>query len=262
MSKSVLALGVGILVNEGMLDLDQTTWNGWEKDDPRRAVRVRHLLHMASGLDFEEQAAPFTTLTKMLYQSSDMATFAAQQDMKYPPGSHYSYSSGDSMILSKIVASILGDDPETVMSFFNARLFSPMGVHSAVVEFDPAGTIVASSYMLATARDWARIGELILHRGMWNGREVVPASWIDFMTTPSPLDKKGEFGAHLWLNVGADGTRPLPKLPPSLIRMQGYSENSVSIVPERDLVVVRLGATIGPKWDREDFMLRVLELVP
>ncbi|MCG8563560.1 MAG: beta-lactamase family protein [Desulfobacterales bacterium] len=157
MSKSVTGALVGILVGDGLLDLHSpapvAAWQG--RDDPRKAITLDMLLRMSSGLAFTETYAPFKDATAMLYQSPSMAAVAATKSLAFPVDTHWSYSSGTTNILADIVFNTLGGDLGKAQTFIQTRLFDRMGATSAVMEPDPAGRFVGSSYMFATARDWA-----------------------------------------------------------------------------------------------------------
>jgi CubicO group peptidase (beta-lactamase class C family) len=170
-----------------------------------------------------------------------MAHFAADRPLAAPPGSRFNYSSGTSNIVSGVVARTVGPG-EDYARFLHGRLFSPLAMRSADPEFDEAGTWVASSYLRATARDWARFGLFYLRDGVWDGARLLPAGWVDYGRTMVSTDEDGEpYGAHWW---GLPGDNPL-----GTFRASGYEGQSISICPALDLVVVRLGKT---PLERED----------
>ncbi len=161
MTKSVVAGLVGLLVKDGALTLEQSA--GWPAGDDRARIRIADLLAMSSGLRFNEAYGVVSDVTRMLYLQPDMAEFAHTQPQQHPPGEFWSYSSGSANILSRIVqnASPLGS------AYPAARLFKPLGMASAIIEADEHGTLVGSSYMYATARDWARYGLFLAQDGVW-----------------------------------------------------------------------------------------------
>ena len=118
--------------------------------------------------------------------------------------------------------------------------------------------------MLATPRDWARLGLLFLNDGVWEGRRILPEGWVKYSTTPTPLAPKGEYGAHFWLNAGPKGDpekRQYPTLPADVFSMEGHNDQYVFIIPSRDSVVVRMGVTHDDSWNMEEFTRRVLECI-
>ncbi len=248
MAKSVLHAVVGLLVGEGRLDLDAPAdvpeWS--RPDDPRHAITLRQLLAMRDGLDFVEDYVDdrVSDVIRMLFGEgqSDMAHFAADRGLAAPPGTRFNYSSGTSNIISGIVARALGHG-EPYARFLHGRLFGPIGMASADPEFDEAGTWVASSYLRATARDWARFGLLYLRDGRWDGVRLLPPGWVDYGRTMVSIDDPDDpspHGAHWW-GVTGDTLDNLDRR--GTFRASGYEGQTITICPALDLVVVRLGKT-------------------
>jgi CubicO group peptidase (beta-lactamase class C family) len=240
MAKSMLHAVVGLLVGDGLLDLDSPAavaeWS--DPDDPRHAITVRQLLAMRDGLDFVEDYVDerISDVIEMLFGAGqdDMAHFAADRPLAAPPGTRFNYSSGTSNIISSLVARAVGHGAP-YEEYLRARLFGPIGMHSAEPALDPTGTWVASSYVRATARDFARFGLLYLRDGVWDGARLLPEGWVDYGRTMQSVDPEdGPYGAHWW-GVAGDtlGT----------FRASGYEGQSITVCPSHDLVVVRLGKT-------------------
>jgi len=258
MAKSVLSALVGILVHQGKLSLDdRELLPGWRRPDPRAAITLEDLLRMRSGLAFSEvYGNPWSDVLRMLYSCHDTAAYAASRRLAATPGSVWSYSSGTTNILSAIVRRAIGepgyhDWPRRV-------LFDPLGMRSAVMEPDSAGTFVCSSSMLATARDWARFGQLWLDEGRWNGREILPRSWVRFSTTPTPESPDGRYGAHWWLKLNPEigGDDPSARsIAPDAFFAIGHEGQTLSVIPSKRLVAVRLGASIHiDAWNQARFL--------
>ncbi|HTF32620.1 MAG TPA: serine hydrolase [Myxococcota bacterium] len=268
MTKSVTNALCGILLREGKLELSMPApvpeWKG--VGDARREITVDLLLRQSSGLRWNEvyETSPFdSSVINMLYGLGhrDMAAFAASQPLAHPPGTVWSYSSGTTLILSRILRSLIGSDSD-YHAFPRRELFERIGMKSAVMEPDVAGTFVGSSYSYATARDWARFGLLYLRDGTWEGERILPAGWVDYTRTPAPAAPHGEYGAHFWLNAGAaerGAPSPDPRAPADLFYASGHDGQVVAIVPSRDLVIVRAGLT--PDDGRYDVNGFVDELV-
>ncbi|GAC1320831.1 MAG: hypothetical protein NVSMB12_20720 [Acidimicrobiales bacterium] len=236
MAKSVLHAIVGMLAAEGRLTLDEPApVPGWAGDD-RRAITVRHLLEMRDGLDFtEDYVDGGSDVIEMLWGSgaSDVAGFAAAKPLAAPPGQRFSYSSGTTNIISGVVARVLGPG-EAYARFLTSRLFAPIGMTSATPGFDEAGTWIASSFCYATARDFARFGLLYLRDGVWDGRRLLPAGWVDEARTQTGIDEEGlRYGAHWWVLDDGRGT----------FQAVGYEGQRITVCPALDAVVVRLGKT-------------------
>jgi hypothetical protein len=246
MTKSVGNALVGALVLRGRLNLDASglfpEWRG--DDDARRVITLRHLMWMSDGLAHEESYAPSGGATKLLFGAADIAATAAATPLRRAPGSAWYYSSAAANLIAQVVRDSVGGTLEDYLSFPRRALFDPIGMRSAVMEPDATGLFVTSSFMYATARDWARFGLLYLRDGVWAGERILPEGWVAYSTTPAPAAPLGEYGAQWWLNAGApdDSTRrPFPELPRELYRAAGFEGQTIAIVPSRDLVVVRLG---------------------
>ena len=265
MTKGVLATLYGRALREGLLeDLDQPAEvAGWARDE-RRSITLRHLLQMSSGLRFEEAYGLLSDATDMLFLTEDAAQLAVKSPLEHPPGTHFAYSSGTTNILSRLLRQSLGET--RYHAFPYEALFDPLGLRYAVMELDAAGTFVASSFMYATAREWARLGQLHLQDGVWEGRRLLPEGWVEFVTQPAPAAQDRQYGAHWWLNVGPldrPEDRPLPSAPPDAYFMDGFEEQAVVVVPSRQAVIVRLGQTPpNGDWQLDAFVGRVLGGLP
>lgn len=267
MTKSVTNLLIGLLMNDGKLRLTQTApVQLWQKDfrDPRGDITIDQLLRMSSGLEFEEDYGIFSDVTRMLAVEASTANFAASKPLVAEPGSVWSYSSGTSNILSGVVRWIVGGYLQQYYEFTQKRLFLPLGIHTATLETDNNGTFVGSSFMYASARDWARLGQFCLQGGRWRGQELLPEGWIKYSTTPTPNNPLNNYGAHFWLNADPkDSTlkRTWPSLPPDTYSMNGFQGQRVIIIPSKELVVVRLGFSDGPDRGIEQLVSGVIDIV-
>jgi CubicO group peptidase (beta-lactamase class C family) len=168
MTKTVTAALVGTLVRDGRVAIAREAlfpaWAG----DARRAIAMAQLLAMSSGLEFNESYGSVSDVTRMLYLEPDMAGFAASRPLAQPPGSFFNYSSGSSVLLARLWQDAAPGG--AALAWPRQALFDPLGMRSAVMEADARGTFVGSSYMYATARDWARFALLLLQDGQWNGQ--------------------------------------------------------------------------------------------
>lgn len=246
-AKTATTLLAGVLVGAGKLDLrGPTRVPGWAAPDPRAAVTLEHLLRMSSGLAWrEDYYNPLASeVLTMLFGSGrhDMAAFAEARPLAAPPGSLFAYSCGSTLVVSKEIRRALGDDAR-YRAFPREALFDRLGMRSAVFEADGAGTFVGSSYLVATARDFARLGLLMLRDGVWEGGRVLPEGWIDFMRTPAPAHRDAHYGAGVWLRPSPSAAEPMSELPADAFWASGKDGQFVVVVPSRDLVVVRLGTT-------------------
>lgn len=267
MTKSVNSALVGILVGRQELSLHAPApVPAWRNEgDPRSNITLDHLLRMTSGLQFSEEYEENlnSDCNAMLFRQRDMADYAASKPLEAPPGEKWSYSSGTANILAGIVRRTVGGTDEKYHAFPHRALFHRIGMRSAVMEPDASGTFVGSSYMYATARDWARFGLLYLNDGLWDGERMLPEGWVDYSRTPTPESPPHEkYGAQFWLNAGGKD-RWLPDLPADMYAASGHEGQYVLIIPSRELVVVRLGLSRGPE-SREilAFVPDLLEALP
>ncbi len=242
MAKSITHAAVGVLVGDRLLDLDApAAVAGWPGTD-KGAITLGHLLAMSSGLEFVEDYVDGAAshCLEMLYGSGqcDMAAYAASRPLLHTPGTFWSYSSGTTNIVARIVGDAVGDRAgqghDRIDALLRERVFAPAGMTSAVAKFDEADTFVGSSYVYATARDFARFGEWYRNDGVGaDGARHLPEGWMDHARTFVAHDPEGEFdyGNHWWL---------WPAHPGSLA-CHGYEGQFCVVVPSRELVVVHLG---------------------
>lgn len=263
MTKSITGALVGVLVGQNRLDLDGPApvpeWAG----DARRAITVRQLLQQSSGLGFREVYSMDADATRMLFRRADMGGYAADHPLQHPPGTRFSYSSGNSNILSRIIRHTTGD--RDYHAFPYEQLLYPIGMYNTVLEPDASGTFVGSSFCFAPARDWARFGLLYLNDGVWNGTRLLPEGWVRQSRTPAPAAPRGEHGLHFWLNAGQPGNpanRSYPDLPADLYYASGFEGQYVFILPSRNLVVVRLGFNTGGDYPFSRFLNGILQALP
>ncbi|WEX76363.1 beta-lactamase family protein [Sinorhizobium numidicum] len=258
MTKSVTGTLVGLRIAEGRMDLARANllpaWNG----DDRAKITLADLLAMQSGLAFNEDYGDVTDVTRMLYLESDMAGFAASKLLEKQPGTRFSYSTGTTTLLSRLWMETF-EDPAEALAYPRKALFSPLGMTSAVMETDASGTFVGSSYMYATAQDWARFAEFLLEDGSWKGRALLPKEYVSFMRTPTAASG-GDYGsAQIWLQE--NGIRAgTGNFPPDTFWMLGHDGQAIMLVPSLSLAVVRLGLTPSRTgYDVQKLNARIIE---
>ena len=256
MSKSITHALVGRAIHEGLLDPDKPPRvPEWSTPlDPRQKISLDQLLRMNSGLAFEESTGALNSdLVRMLTQEADMAGFAASKSLSKKPGKKWNYSSGTTNILSRILRHAIDDD-QRYWSFPSQALFGPLGMTTAVLESDNSGTLVGSSLAWASGRDWARFGQLYLDQGSWNGKQLLPANWVQQARTASRGSKQA-YGAHWWLSR----RKSRPDLPTDSFSAEGYQGQLLLVAPSQRAVIVRLGQTPKkPGFDANAFGADVL----
>ncbi|MGB2632880.1 MAG: serine hydrolase [Candidatus Acidiferrum sp.] len=251
LAKSVTNALIGILVQQKKLSVEQLApVPEWQNpSDPRHAITIDQLMRMSSGLAIEESDTGFDPVSRMLFLEPDMAGFAARARLKAVPGTQWEYTSGNTLILSRIIRDAVGGRAEDVREFAHKELFEPLRITTATIEFDSAGTPVGSIYVFASARDWARFGELYLNDGVVNGRRILPEGWVKYSSAPT-LNQ--DYGAGFWTNHGAHGyaaDRIEAGMPEDAFYGSGNLGQRVVIIPSQGLVIVRLGLTHSNGFD-------------
>ncbi len=238
MSKSVASLLTGVLVAQRKVALSDDRLRP-EWTDDRARITIEDLLRMRSGLAWDETYDLGTTITAMLYDQSDMASFVASQPLIHPVGSTQQYSSGSTTLLCSVLRARTGQGADLP----RAELLAPLGLSSAVWEADATGTPVCSSYLWATPRDWAAIGQFALADGVWNGRRLLPTGWMRQTTTvvTPPSAEDPNYAAGWWTNRTASGSLVDQRLPRDAYWASGHDGQRLYVVPSEKLVVVRLG---------------------
>ena len=247
---------LGILVRQGRLDMHAPApIKAWaDPQDPRHAITPDQLLRMTSGLDAGQSlhdVGPFDPAAQMLFAEPDMAAFAAQAPLAYPPGTHWNYTDPSTLLLSSIVRERAGGDAASTYAFVHRELFDKLGMQHATLEFDAAGTPIGSSHLWAPARDWARLGLLYLHDGVVGGQRILPPGWVEYSARQTPGAEFIGYGAGFWTNRGSGygpGYRIAAGLPPDAFLARGSHGQYVVIMPSQQLVIVRL----GPAWTFRD----------
>ncbi len=254
MTKSVTNALLGVLAGQGKVvmqaPLALPAWAG----DARAGITPDHLLRMTSGLGFGNSlGAGFGDLvspsSQMLFADADMAASAIAAPLKEPPGTHWEYSNGNTQILSRLIRDLAGGDEAATLGLARSALFGPLGMHSAVLETDASGAPVGSAYMWATARDWARFGQLYAQDGVVGGRRLLPEGWVAYGASPTAGAPIG-YGAGFWTNQGESAAaqrRVALGMPAEAFMARGAFGQFVVVVPSRQLVVARLGHTFSPR---------------
>lgn len=261
MTKSIINALTGILVKQGTLKVNEPAPIAAWAEDERKKITLNDLLHASSGLSWGEKYNSPSDATEMLFREYDAGGYALSQKKDVAPNQRFNYSSGTTNILSWIMRQKTGDGYHSLPY---QRLFKRIGMHSAILEPDPSGTFVGSSFCYATARDWARFGLLYLNDGVWDGSHILPEGWVQYTATPAPAAPRGEYGAQWWLNAGAAGNptnRTYPNVPTDSFQAEGFEGQFVFVVPSKNLVLVRLGLSQQTEPDMNAFVAEVIGLL-
>lgn len=245
MAKSMTATMIGLLVQHRNLDVMSVIPNAGKLTDA--GVTYDQLLRMTSGIGVEEDGSGRDANSIMLTQTRDAAAYASDRELFEAPGAVYAYTGGGPVVLAKAFVEIAGDgEPSKAYAFLSEQLLQPLEMNSVVLETDGEGTFLGSSFMLATALDWARLGQLYLQNGQWEDQQILPKKWSDYVSTKTPESGARDYGAGFW--TAADGGRDsqhdqLPRPPRDAYFMHGMMNQAVYVLPSQSLVIVRLGAT-------------------
>lgn len=244
MAKSMTQALVGMAVGDNIVRVqDSHLLPQWENDD-RANITLDDLLTMRSGLSWVEDYVDDTAsdVIEMLFGESDFtgdhAAYAAAKPLLHTPGTKWVYSSGTTNIIARVLANALGEqrgEKEVFRNYLQSRLFDAIGMSSAIAKFDEAGTFVGSSFVYATARDFAKFGYLYLNDGVWNGVQLLPEGWVEYAgrVIAHDPDMPLDYGAQWWVWPDDAG---------SMIA-HGYEGQIIWVSPRHDLVVVHCGKT-------------------
>lgn len=250
MTKSVISALTGILVRQGKLKLDGpapiAAWQ--DPDDPRHAITVDQLLRHTAGIALGSslQASLGSVLepvNTMKYAEDDMASFAERAPLATSPGTVWNYHDGNFLILSHLIRNAAGGKPADALRFARRELFAPLGMVNVTLQLDGAGTIEGSGEMLASARDWARFGQLYLNDGVAGGKRILPEGWVNYSASATPNAWVG-IGAGFWTNQG-DSFGAKFRIEHGWPRDAFFAKGTIGqytiVIPSEKLVIVRLG---------------------
>ncbi|WP_431166611.1 serine hydrolase domain-containing protein [Tenacibaculum halocynthiae] len=241
MTKSITSTLFGILQCKGGINvMDKAPIKEWQNDD-RKNITIHNLLQMNSGLEWLEDYNTISDVTKMLFLEKDVTKTQINKPLVGKPNETWNYSSGTTNLLSGILRSQFSSHQE-YLDFWYSALIDKIGMNSMILEADMRGNYIGSSYAWATPRDWAKFGLLYLHNGHWNGENLFDKDWVTYATTPTPtsnIKKEGGYGAQIWLNTA----NRYPDAPANMYSFNGYKGQNVFILPDQELVIVRMGLT-------------------
>lgn len=255
MGKSLTATLVGLVIKDGAFSLDDPApVPDWRRPgDPRGAIRVRDVMHMASGLSFTGQDDRWMDPTWQYHDhffiyagAVDAFKYAISSPVEFAPNTVGRYRNSDPMTLGFLVRQHAEKNGGVYLTYPQRALFDKIGIRRQVLEPDPWGNFLLSGYDYGTARNWARLGLLYLRDGVWNGQRLLPEGFVTFVSTPAPAWAQPEYGGQFWIN--GTGRWNLPR---DAYFMSGAGGQHTFVVPSHDLVVVRMGhhrgAPVGSK---------------
>jgi CubicO group peptidase (beta-lactamase class C family) len=237
-AKSVTMAAIGLLVDDGRLDLDAPApvpeWHEDPEDpeDPRAEITIRQMLEMRTGVPWEDGLEAGTEMSTMIARD-DMAHYAASLEATSTPGTTFDYNTGTTMLLARIVGDTVGGGEEGVRNFLDDELFGPLGIGPVELMFDDAGTWAGGFSADMTAEDDARFGLLFLRGGQWDGQQLLSETWVELARTPS--DTANQYAHHWWYD----------ELRPGVSYAIGIRGQVITVDPADDLVIVQLSTVPG-----------------
>ncbi|HEY7775373.1 MAG TPA: serine hydrolase [Kineobactrum sp.] len=244
MAKSMTSVMIGNLQLRGLVEVNEPAGFAEWAGDSRAAIKISDLLTMTDGLDFSEEYNPGDDATAMLFTEPSASAYALGKKTIHAGGSHFNYSSGTANLLSRLYFDRTGGTAQNSYDAFITYIASPLGFQHSIFETDASGVFVGASYLYASARDWARLGQMMLNGGQLNGQRIVSADWVASSTRPNTSQNDPAYGYQWWLNQGGEQLR-WPNLPADAYAAQGNREQNVMVIPSAELVIVRLGWTSG-----------------
>ena len=264
--KKLQELGIGIdtPVVEAFPQGRAPSWVEQWKADDRKTITIADLMFMRSGLALGEGYGPTGDVVQMLYGEPDMSAWAAAHPLDHQPATYWEYLSASTNILAEVVRAQFASDQEYV-DYAGTGLFDPVGLTTATLSTDTSGTWVGSSYLWASTADWARLGQLMLDDGAWEGRQVIPTGWWTLAGTPAmPTGEGHGYGAQTWIPGEPDGGEcaTTPGYPRDALLMEGHYGQVVAMIPSKRAVIVRLGWSVIPDFDGCAFVADVAATLP
>jgi CubicO group peptidase (beta-lactamase class C family) len=261
MTKSMINALLGVMTQQGLtspsLPAPIPEWHA--ASDPRREIEVGHLMRMTSGLALDETDDPLNPSDQM-FAYDDMAAFAVKAPLIAAPGTRWAYSSATTQILARIIRNAVGG-PEQSLAYAWRELFNPLGMRNVTLEFDGSGTLQGANNMLASARDWARLGLLYLNDGKIGDKRILHPEWVEFITWTT-LDT--DYAAGFWTNrsehPNAQGRVRLG-IPRDAYYASGFLGQRCVIIPSQHMVVVRMGDSVDPTGDMRGLARLIREVI-
>lgn len=249
MTKSVFNLLWGIVLEQKKISVN-TPVHRFLPSFGHSKITLRHLLQMTSGIEWTESYSnPLASdVVAMLYGSGnqDMSGFVQTLSLKFQPGSHFQYSSGDTNLLAGAFRAVLGKEWK---GFEEKSLFHPLGIQDYTWERDHQGNWVASSYLYLKPHDLLKIGMLVLQNGVFEGKRLFSEEWMKWSAAVSPGYPKAHqgdhLGAHWWTNQPAPKKEipsSWPDGPKDAIAALGFRGQVLFIVPSLKLIAIRFAS--------------------
>jgi CubicO group peptidase (beta-lactamase class C family) len=242
-TKAVTSSLIAIALKEGVLDtVDRRVLDFFPDrkianlDERKKAITIRHLLDMTSGIDWDEGMNGLASFIAM-ERSADWVTYILDRPMVNEPGAAFYYNSGNSHLLSAILTKLTG---RSAFDYAKEKLFGPLGIEDVTWRHDPQGISAGAAGLYMLPRDMAKFGYLYLRDGAWDGKQIVPSSWIEGVRGASvdmreSWTKNLRYGSQFWVILGRDTFMSV-----------GYDRQLVIVMPKLDIVVATTGSARFP----------------
>lgn len=255
-AKSISATVIGAATAQGLVSPEEpaglAAWSS--PGDPRGQITLANLLHMGSGLD---SGVSGSRTDRLYFGGARIIDRAVPAGLEVAPGTRFKYANNDTLLAMRTLRERIGDD-DAYHRFPYERVLWPIGAVRTAVEMDWNGDFLSSSQVWTTARDMARIGQLYLNDGVWDGRRILPEGWAAFVSRPAPAQPENDgwgYGAQFWLNAAGS------ELPADTFRAAGHRGQYIVIIPSRNTVIIRRGfdESGGVRFDIDQFTAQVLD---
>jgi len=267
-AKSFTSALIGIAIAKGLIkSVDQRVsdfYPEWQKPDTpeaKKRMTIKHLLTMTSGLKWNEEDyykdRSRNDVYLMIDAAPDYLQYVLDRPVSHEPGEHWYYSSGDTTLLSGIIEK---SARTKAFDFASENLFKPMGLPDIVWLADPAGHTITAWGVQGTVREFAKFGYLYLRKGLWENKRLVPEHWVEESIRPVSGSVK-HYGYQWWLLPALKGYEN-SVIPAGTFLAWGIFTQQVFVIPEKDLLIVRLGNDSNPyqdEWVEVEFLELVLD---
>ncbi|MEO1437684.1 MAG: serine hydrolase [Bacteroidota bacterium] len=255
MAKTIIGILIGSAIEDGLIDSEKDFaakyLEEWAKDE-RNQITIEDLLYMQSGLLNDGNSSDLFSDVVNLYMGTNAEKTALQIPAEIPPATEYDYNNANTQLLGILLERVTG---KPIEEYASEKIWQPLGAHKAEWWLDRQnGMPKTFCCFFATAQDWARLGQLFLQNGLWEGKSIISESWLKKMTTQSAIER--DYGLHMWLMYEDGGWRAKGRTEPFSKKtwaINGKGKQHVFIVPDLQLVIVRLGEQ-PEEWDESIFV--------
>ena len=274
MAKSFTSTLIGIAIDKGLIKgIDEKLcqyydeWKCDDRQDFRSRITIRHAMTLTTGLDWKEDWSkwdPNTNDALKMAQSGRFINYMSQRKGLFEPGQRFFYSTGDPMLLSRVIQKATG---KTAFEFARETIFSPLNITNIRWEKDRDGYTSTAWGLHATVRDFAKFGTLFLNKGRWEDKQIVSREWVEQSTRTDPSVRGWTAYGYLWhvnLPLRLSITRsPIStdSLPADGFMAEGVLGQTIVIIPSMDLVIVRVANQTSGNMDLVKFLTLVLSAI-